>query len=1221
MEVRVETIEDVETESKGAKAYWAQPGTQPLTYSYASHYAVAIAETFKLLGCSRFFEFGCAAGRNIQYVLEHLKLHYALDATGSGIDINQESVSWGRENLAVDVRVGDENFLEHLDDNSFDSVFTVSVLDHIPTIDGIVKNMLRLSSKFVLIVEPVHPEGLGGKVTRIANTWGDHKGSGATPFTYVHDYRSIFSQVGANVVVDIPFPTHLNNAGPLYRMFILEKTGHSPRELGEKIEETISTSALLQLLKVNGQQIIDIKRFQSTIARTEAKLSREVISNKALAKEISANKKKILFLEAQARQVEEELQGRVAELDRGAAEARGEVERLQHELAEASEARTRDKREMDKLERDRQRLEQEKAALIEAAEQSARALLDYALQDEKTQRSMAAMQRTALQSQNTITRLTKELEQQSAMMKREAIQSHNTIDRLKQELAQQSEIMKRDSVQSQNTIDRLKQELAQQSAITERDALQSKASINRLEQELDRLAKIKKRDTASFGATIDRIKQQLVEKTRDSQVLEKRLDQSMQKLSATTNQSRRLQQELDEIKQRNALEKQKSAQRILALESRLRILEESISYRFGSAVVDTVRTPRNFPRFIRTMSGLYREYRHRDANTEQFPLRMPEIEKPAPAADKANKPSNQAPQTPVENESVPQEDLLRIARDSGTSGIIEHISNQFPKDSAAKNKALIAASRTLLAQGIFDGEFNLLKEAVALEKSDTSLRALYWAAQRRGEYMTAWECLRDIEKLYGQNPTQSQRLMLEKLRRGPAYELSLLAKVPSAPLQAVDAVPGRLCYVIHNSLPFSSGGYATRAHGLARGLKGVGFDVVVLTRPGFPFDIKHDLDANDVPEAEEIDGLAYQRLFSPRRSGRSALDYMVHAADALTSRLAEMRPEIVVAASNYLTAFPAMIAARRLGIPFFYEVRGFWEITRISREPEFESTASYKVQRLMESELAKAADHVFTLTTAMHGELVERGVPADKITLLPNSFDPNDFDQQQRDTNLAAKLDIPAGVPVIGYVGTFVQYEGLDLLVEAAAHLRRRSHDFRLLLVGNENASGQDMGPLATMMKRIAAEQGLDEWLIMPGRVPYEEVAAYYSLIDIAPFPRKAQPVTELVSPMKPLEAFAMKKAVVVSSVRALSEMVQDGTTGVIFEKDNVISLADALEKLILDQDLRTRLGAAGRRWVESTRTWDITANQAALAIRQTLGANREEHASSVAVGSGLLAN
>ena len=329
------------------------------------------------------------------------------------------------------------------------------------------------------------------------------------------------------------------------------------------------------------------------------------------------------------------------------------------------------------------------------------------------------------------------------------------------------------------------------------------------------------------------------------------------------------------------------------------------------------------------------------------------------------------------------------------------------------------------------------------------------------------------------------------------------------------------------------------------------------------------------------------------------LDYVLEAADILEEKLRELKPEIVMAASNHVTGLPALIAARRLGLKFVYEVRGLWEITRMSRENSFKDTPAFIVQSLLEAGLCEQADHVFTLTEAMREELVARGCESDKISLLPNSCDPDRFLPREKDSALAKLLKIPPHLPVIGYVGTFVDYEGLEDLASACALLKKQGAEFRLLLVGNENASSQGRGPISEQIIDIADTNGFSNWLIMPGRVLHEEVESYYSLIDIAVFPRKPWPVCEMVSPMKPLEALAMEKAVLVSSVRALDEMIKHEETGLVFRKGDIKNLADTLSRLIDAPDLRHALGKKGRAWVLNNRNWSTVGLNAASVIKR----------------------
>jgi len=547
------------------------------------------------------------------------------------------------------------------------------------------------------------------------------------------------------------------------------------------------------------------------------------------------------------------------------------------------------------------------------------------------------------------------------------------------------------------------------------------------------------------------------------------------------------------------------------------------------------------------------------------------------------------------------DDIDRLYATAGAEQVAHYFHRKYAGDTDRFQAAVVAAAKRLGIKVAPETEFQILKQAADLKETEGLLRALYWAAQRTLNLKDALGCIRKLHALYGPSPTKGQQTFLDKLNRSAAFQLSVFDQLDAKPAHGISGVPGRICYALHNSLPYASGGYATRAQGLALGLKKAGMEVIAITRPGFPTDAKPELQASQINVEEDVDGILYRRLLTPSRNGKSALEYLNASADALTELFREIRPSIVMAASNYQTAVPALIAARRLGLPFIYEIRGFWEITRVSRDPAFRQLPGYAVQELMEAEAATHADHVFTLTLPMKEEMVRRGVAADHMTLLPNSCEPERFSPRARDAVLCAKYDIPVEAAVIGYIGTFVQYEGLELLTAAAAKLRARGYVFRLLLVGNENVAGQDVGPITTEIHRIAREEGLEDWLIMPGRVPHEEVEAYYSLIDVAPFPRKSQPVTEMVSPMKPLEAFAMEKAVVASDVAALAEMIEDGVTGLLFKKDDVDSLCSVLAELIVNPQMRARIGGEARKWVEKNRTWSATAQIAVNKIQQVL--------------------
>ena len=394
-------------------------------------------------------------------------------------------------------------------------------------------------------------------------------------------------------------------------------------------------------------------------------------------------------------------------------------------------------------------------------------------------------------------------------------------------------------------------------------------------------------------------------------------------------------------------------------------------------------------------------------------------------------------------------------------------------------------------------------------------------------------------------------------------------------------------YLLHNSLPYSSAGYATRSHGLLRALS-KDWDVHGVTRPGFPFDLPANADLLTVPEDDSIDGVHYHRLTTaPGEFFKNPITrYVQRYTRELEEYARDQRPFVIHAASNHWNGLTAVQTARRLGIASVYEVRGLWEVTRASRNPEWGEGGMYRYIRRMEADAASGADRVLAITAGLRDEMIDRGVAPEKISLVPNGVDTTRFTPIPRDVGLARQLGIE-GKTVIGYVGSVLDYEGLDLLVHAAAGLSATRDDFHVLIVGD----GAELGAFTELAESLDV---LGRYVTFTGRVPHAEVERYYSLIDIAPFPRLPLPVCELVSPLKPFEAMAMGKAVVSSDVRALAEIVTDGVNGLLHEKGSAQSLTSVLQVLLDSPELRARLGETARRWVVAERDWSALAGRVA---------------------------
>lgn len=448
----------------------------------------------------------------------------------------------------------------------------------------------------------------------------------------------------------------------------------------------------------------------------------------------------------------------------------------------------------------------------------------------------------------------------------------------------------------------------------------------------------------------------------------------------------------------------------------------------------------------------------------------------------------------------------------------------------------------------------------------------------------------------------SSRVQGDLQDRMPVDIEALRQALPARCASAKDLDANKLIYILSASLPQMQAGYAHRSHGLVKALSAKGVDATCVTRPGFPMDVVNLSDPEDAPQgncSDTVDGITYHRIASPLRKGRSGLSYIDAASHTLDAFVAKQPPAVVMAASNHISALPALMAARRAGLPFVYEVRGFWEITNGSRDASYQNSVRYRNAVALETLTAQEADMVFTLNRPMEKELVRRGVPQHKIKLLPNACEPDKFTPRARDEELAQELGITPNTTVIGFAGSFTPYEGLDELILACGELRRRGHDFRLLLVGDEAVFNRLQIRLLPQLHALIAQERLHSYVHFAGRVPSEDVPRWYSLIDIAPFPRKAMAVSELVPPLKPIEAMAMQKAVIASDVGALSDFVQDGVTGLMFPKGDINAFADSLEKLLYDKALRRSLGENGRAWVVAERSWSRIASIVHDALRE----------------------
>jgi PEP-CTERM/exosortase A-associated glycosyltransferase len=385
----------------------------------------------------------------------------------------------------------------------------------------------------------------------------------------------------------------------------------------------------------------------------------------------------------------------------------------------------------------------------------------------------------------------------------------------------------------------------------------------------------------------------------------------------------------------------------------------------------------------------------------------------------------------------------------------------------------------------------------------------------------------------------------------------------------------RILHILDHSIPLHSG-YAFRTLSILREQRKRGWQTFHLTTP------KH---VGCQLLEEDIDGWRFHRTpiapaapFFRRLPGFDQWELMRQVEKRLAQVVEAVKPDILHAHSPVLNAIPALRAGKRLGLPVVYEVRAFWEDAAVDHGTTKERSLRYRCSRRIETYALKRADHVFTICEGLRSDIVARGVAAERVTVIPNAVDGESFTiGNPVDATLRSLLGLQDNA-VIGFIGSFYAYEGLDLLIAALPRIILECPSIRLLLVGG--------GPQERALREQAAALGLSEKVVFTGRVPHARVQSYYDLMDVLVYPRHSMRLTELVTPLKPLEAMAQGRVLVASDVGGHKELIRHGETGLLFKAGDPVALAEAVVQLLGQRDRWSALRAAGRRFVAQERNW-----------------------------------
>lgn len=400
----------------------------------------------------------------------------------------------------------------------------------------------------------------------------------------------------------------------------------------------------------------------------------------------------------------------------------------------------------------------------------------------------------------------------------------------------------------------------------------------------------------------------------------------------------------------------------------------------------------------------------------------------------------------------------------------------------------------------------------------------------------------------------------------------------------------KVMHIFYSTLPSAKGG-DIRSRDVIESQAEIGLDVLAVSSPFQP-------PAEPNAKMETIGGIPYYRSYeandelhiSEQDQGltvkiRKALKIFAFA-DFIQDLGALETPDVIHAHSTFFCAFAGQRAARRLGVPLVYEVRSLWEERSVMKSPSLKTRLIAGAFRRIETLAMRMADHVVVISEGLRSDVINRGIPNECITLVGNAANLARVPQ-----NSASVLYKPSADWIFAYIGNLSDIEGLDLLIEAVRDLRVAGWNNLVYIYGD--------GPAKDDLQLLA--QGV-EGVVFKGRFKPEDAPKIYKSVDVVVNPRRRSPLTDKVTPLKPLEAMAWRKPVIISSVSGMLELVKDGETGFVFNADDAAELAKVLRSVTDAQQSLPDVIEAAYQFVLDDRSWSRNGLKYLSLYRQLTG-------------------
>jgi len=505
---------------------------------------------------------------------------------------------------------------------------------------------------------------------------------------------------------------------------------------------------------------------------------------------------------------------------------------------------------------------------------------------------------------------------------------------------------------------------------------------------------------------------------------------------------------------------------------------------------------------------------------------------------------------------------------------------QIPSEQTFSAEVSVADISTFLSRKVWENYFQFRIRAAVEESDGAHLAHLFRYCIINGLVAMGSIAARAIVtsphqhwKIYG----NAKHLLGENTELSPGWVPEIPGPDPVPRTNA--ARPVRVAHFFKTVMPYEYTGGSIRCANIVSYQKKAGLDPLVVTPLGY----RGPSENGNIYDVMEYDGILNYHTVPMSFEEACAMppDKALTVDSILTYELLKDKDVDLIQASSgyrgYDSALKGLSVARKLGVPFVYEVRSFHEHTWTSQEAVLEKEKTL-LRIAKENFCMQAADAVVTICETMKQELVKRGVDGSKIFLVPNSVNVEHFLPNQDVSELKSQLGL-ADKKVLGYISNLSKREGHSVLLRAFARVKHEHPDLVCIFVGE--------GPDLDNLQNLSRSLQLDDIVFFIGKVPHENIAQYYAMIDLFIVPRIEDYAGDFVTPMKPLEAMAMKRPIIVSDRPALKELVNDGERGLIFESGNEEQLGELITYALANPaELAAKVENA-YLWILTQRTWE----------------------------------